>query len=245
MRENKYDDPIFFQKYSRMLRSQKGLSGAGEWETLRPLLPDFSGQKVLDLGCGYGWHCRYAAEHGASVVGCDISERMLAAAREKNAHPQIEYCRIAFEEADFPAESFDTVLCSLMLHYLPSYEDFLQKTGRWLRPGGSLIFTVEHSVFTSQGPQDWCYGERGEILHFPVDHYFSEGRRDAIFLGEPVVKYHRTLETYLNGLLTAGFSLLHVAEPRPTERMLREIPDMADELRRPMMLIVSARKNPA
>ena len=41
MKENKYDDNIFFQKYSQMSRSQQGLAGAGEWETLRKLLPDF------------------------------------------------------------------------------------------------------------------------------------------------------------------------------------------------------------
>lgn len=55
MKENKYDDNIFFQKYSQMSRSQQGLAGAGEWETLRKLLPDFKDKRVLDLGCGYGW----------------------------------------------------------------------------------------------------------------------------------------------------------------------------------------------
>ena len=53
MKENKYDDNIFFQKYSQMSRSQQGLAGAGEWETLRKLLPDFKDKRVLDLGCGY------------------------------------------------------------------------------------------------------------------------------------------------------------------------------------------------
>ena len=67
-KENKYDDDIFFQKYSQMSRSQQGLAGAGEWETLRKLLPDFKDKRVLDLGCGYGWHCIYAMEHGASSV---------------------------------------------------------------------------------------------------------------------------------------------------------------------------------
>lgn len=50
MKENKYDDNIFFQKYSQMSRSQQGLAGAGEWETLRKLLPDFKDKRVLDLG---------------------------------------------------------------------------------------------------------------------------------------------------------------------------------------------------
>ena len=33
----------------------QGLAGAGEWETLRKLLPDFKDKRVLDLGCGYGY----------------------------------------------------------------------------------------------------------------------------------------------------------------------------------------------
>ena len=88
MKENPYDNPIFFQKYSQMLRSTQGLEGAGEWRELEKLLPDFSGKRVLDLGCGYGWHCGYAAGHGAAyVLGTDLSERMLETARIKNSAP--------------------------------------------------------------------------------------------------------------------------------------------------------------
>ena len=59
MKENKYDDEQFFKKYSEMDRSLKGLQGAGEWPALEKLLPDFEHKRVLDLGCGYGWHCIY------------------------------------------------------------------------------------------------------------------------------------------------------------------------------------------
>ena len=243
MKENRYDDKEFFDRYSQMARSRLGLSGAGEWPTLRALLPDFDGLQVLDMGCGYGWHAAYAAQHGAAqVVACDISSRMLEAAREKNAHPAVEYRQVAFEDADFPEGSFDLVLSSLMLHYLASYDDFLDRARRWLRPGGTLLYTVEHPIFTAQGPQDWCYGPDGEIRHFPVDRYFAEGARDAVFLGEHVVKYHRTLTTYLDGLSRHGFRLERVVEPQPTPEMVRDVPGMADELRRPMMLIVRAER---
>lgn len=84
MKENKYDDDVFFNKYKEMNRSVQGLEGAGEWSQLKRLLPDFKGKRVLDLGCGYGWHCIYAAEHGAAAVtGTDISQKMLAVAMEK------------------------------------------------------------------------------------------------------------------------------------------------------------------
>ena len=122
MKENNYDNPGFFSQYRRFPRSVEGLSAAGEWHALQKLFPDFSGKRVLDLGCGYGWHCIYAAEHGAAAVtGVDLSEKMLAVAREKTTAPQVTYIRGDMAETPFPPESFDVVLSSLAIHYLPSF----------------------------------------------------------------------------------------------------------------------------
>ena len=96
-------------------------------------------------------------------------------------------------------------------------------------------------MFTSYGTQDWYYDENGKILHFPVDRYYYEGERDAVFLGEHVTKYHRTLTTYLNTLLKSGLEIRDIIEPQPPEEMM-DIPGMRDEMRRPMMLIVGAYK---
>lgn len=245
MKENPYDNPEFFDKYSQMRRSREGLEGAGEWETLREVLPPAAGQRVLDLGCGYGWHCIWAAEQGASsVLGIDLSERMLDVAQEKirgneAISGRIEYRRIAIEDLELPENSFNLVISSLSLHYIADYSAMVQKVRRWLRPGGMFVFTVEHPVFTAEGSQDWVYGEDGKIDHFPVDNYYYEGPRTAHFLGETMTKYHRTVTTYVETLLEYGFTLRHLREPMPPEPM-RGLPGMADEMRRPMMLILAA-----
>ena len=75
-----------------------------------------------------------------------------------------------------------------------------------------------------------------------MDNYYIEGERQAVFLGERVTKYHRTLTSYVGVLLSNGFALTGLAEPQPPEEMIDTIPGMADELRRPMMLILAAKK---
>lgn len=241
MKENKYDDDVFFEKYSHMDRSKKGLAGAGEWETLKKMLPDFRGKRILDLGCGYGWHCQYAMEQGAeSVVGIDISKKMLEKAIEKNKYEQVKYIHQPIEDINFPEDFFDCVISSLAFHYVVSFEDVVKTVKRCIKSGGDFVFSVEHPVFTAYGTQDWIYDNEGNISHFPVDNYYIEGERKAIFLGEEVTKYHKTLTTYLNTLLKNGFMITGVEEPQPPTHML-DIPGMKDELRRPMMLIVSAK----
>ena len=245
MRENKYDDPVFFEKYSQMDRSKLGLPGAGEWEAFRELMPELQGKRVLDLGCGYGWHCSYAAERGAaSVLGIDLSERMLEVARHCHSAPMIYYQKCDMEEVELPDGSIDVVLSSLAFHYVQNFGALMSRVWHWLVPGGRLLFSVEHPVYTAHGRQEWYRDREGNLLHFPVDRYFEEGWRTANFLGEDVAKYHRTLTSYLDGLLTGGFQLLRVVEPQPPERMW-ELPGMRDELRRPMMLLVSAERAPA
>ncbi len=78
-------------------------------------------------------------------------------------------------------------------------------------------------------------------MAWPVDDYFYPGERETVFLGQRVVKQHHTLTQILMGVIHAGFQLEHIEEAQPSEEMLH-IPGMKDEMRRPMMLLVNARK---
>ncbi|WP_159648904.1 class I SAM-dependent methyltransferase [Erysipelothrix aquatica] len=242
MKEKIYDDIEFYTAYSSMLRSEKGLLGAGEWHALKPLLPDFTNKSVLDLGCGFGWHCHYAVHMGAKyVVGVDESEKMLRKAEVINSDPRINYRQESIESSHFDSDTFDVVMSSLVFHYLADYATIVDRIYNWLKQNGMLVFTVEHPVFTSHGSQDWIYNEDGEISHFPIDNYYYEGLRETQFLRKSVIKYHRTVVTYIQTLIDKGFTIKHVVEPKPDLNLI-ETEGMKDEMRRPMMFIITAQK---
>lgn len=243
MKENKYDTIEFFNKYKQMPRSVEGLKAAGEWHVFEKMLPNLNDKRILDLGCGFGWHCRYAIEQGAkSVVGIDISERMLKEARKNTQCQSIEYIKMPIEDIDFSENTFDLVISSLAFHYLESCEEVFKKISKSLISRGDFVFSVEHPIFTSSEKQDWYYDENGHILHWPVDKYFDEGIRKTTFLGEQVIKYHKTITSYINSLLRSGFEIVEINEPEPYQKLLNKSPEMKDELRRPMFIIISARK---
>ncbi|MCP1136165.1 class I SAM-dependent methyltransferase [Paenibacillus polysaccharolyticus] len=243
MKQNKYDDKAFFQNYSKMARSVEGLDAAGEWHELQTLLPDLKDKRVLDLGCGFGWHCRYAREQQAStVIGVDLSENMLRRARELTNDLQIEYRQTAIEHIHFDQNQFDVVISSLALHYIKHLHDVYRKINHCLVTSGTFILSVEHPIFTARAEQDWHYDAQGEKLHWPVDHYHEQGQRIANFLDHDVVKYHRTMATHLNELIGAGFIIQQVAESKPSLEMMEQVPGMSDENRRPMFLMIVAMK---
>ena len=230
---NEYDNPAFFQEYAKMSRSRQGLTGAGEWHQFQPLFPPLAGKRVLDLGCGYGWHCKYAAEQGAErVLGIDLSRRMLAEAQRRNGDAKIEYRLCGVEAYDYPERAWDCVISNLTLHYIADLDGVFQRVFQTLKPGGTFLFNMEHPSFTAGVRQDWIYGPDGRPLYWPMDDYFLPGERNTNFLGCEVRKQHHTLTQILMGILNCGFELQAVEEAQPSEERL-SIPGMADELRRP------------
>lgn len=183
-----------------------------------------------------------AAGHGAArVLGIDGSERMIAEAERRCASPRIRYQVCSLEDYGYPAEEYDLVVSNLVLHYIRDLDAICRGVCRTLKPGGVFLLNIEHPVFTAGIRQEWVRDEGGAPLHWPVDRYFSPGAREAVFLGETVVKQHHTLTQILMGLRRAGFALDVVEEAVPPEE-LRELPAMEGEMRRPMMLLVRAVK---
>ena len=179
MTQNIYDDDGFFAGYSQLPRSVEGLDAAPEWPALRALFPDLRGRAVLDLGCGFGWFCRWARGQGASrILGIDVSEKMLTRARDTTEDTAITYARADMENLALPPESFDLVYSSRALHYVAELDALMAKVRAALLPGGSLVFSVEHPIFTAPTQPGWSVGEAGRKT-WPIDGYLDEGPRST------------------------------------------------------------------
>ena len=242
MTQNIYDNEEFFEGYSRLSRSVEGLDGAPEWPALRVLLPDLRGLQVLDLGCGFGWFCRWARQMGAAhVLGIDVSEKMLDRSRATTQDTAITYTRADMEQLKLPLASFDLVYSSLALHYIRGLEELMSEVYRALVPGGRLVFSVEHPIFTAPTDANWSLDAAGHKT-WPIDRYLDEGPRSTDWLAKGVIKQHRTLATYVNMLLRLGFAIFHVEEWGPTQEQVAARPNLADELHRPPFLLLAARR---
>lgn len=242
MAQNIYDDPAFFAAYSRLPRQVHGLDGAPEWPTLRAMLPDLAGRRVVDLGCGFGWTARWMRTHGALAVhGVDLSRRMIARAEAMTSDDAITYRRADLDLLDLPEAGFDLAFSALALHYVRDFQRLVRVIHAALVPGASFVFSIEHPVFMAAARPRWWRDEDGRQT-WPVNGYADEGERRTDWLAPGVVKYHRTIATTLGTLLERGFTLGRIAEFAPTAAEIARRPDLAEERERPMLLLLAARR---
>ncbi|MBB4185583.1 class I SAM-dependent methyltransferase [Sinorhizobium terangae] len=242
MAQNIYDKPEFFAGYGQLPRSVHGLDGAPEWPAIRAVLPDLKGLRVVDLGCGFGWFARWARENGAAqVIGFDLSENMIARARKDTSDPAIEYRIADLELLALPEASFDFAYSSLAFHYIEDFDRMVRTIHAGLVPGSRFVFTIEHPIFMAPTNPGWLTDAEGRRV-WPLDRYSAEGKRVTDWLAKGVVKYHRTIGTTVNALVKAGFSIRHVEEWSPKAEQIAATPDLAEEVDRPMMLLIAAQR---
>jgi SAM-dependent methyltransferase len=239
MSQNIYDDDAFFAGYSKLRRSVEGLAGAPEWPALRAMLPPLAGAHVLDLGCGFGWFCRFAAGEGAAeILGVDLSENMLAEARI--AGGPIAYTRADLETLPIAPGAWDVIYSSLTLHYIADLAGLIGRIAAGLRPGGRFVASVEHPIFTAPTAPGW-HSTDGQ-QSWKLNAYLCEGPRTTNWFAPGVIKQHRTTGTYTTLLLQSGLTLTHLEEWGPSPAQIAETPAWAAERDRPPFLLLAARK---
>lgn len=99
-----------------------------------------SGAKVLDAGCGPGNLAAAAAERGASVVGIDMSDGMIALAKRR--HPHVDFRQADAEHLPFSDGTFDVGVSNLLVPHLPSPEVGVAELVRVVKSGGRLAASM-------------------------------------------------------------------------------------------------------
>ena len=112
-----------------------------------------SGDKILDLGCGFGRHAFEAARRGANVVALDAGREEVEgvaatfAAMVQAGELTTPNLHTASVQGDalalpFPDGAFDRVICSEVLEHIPNDVGAMRELARVLRPGGTMAITV-------------------------------------------------------------------------------------------------------
>lgn len=242
MKQNVYDDQQFFNGYRKSRDNDSGLNGTVEDPAFVSVLPELHGLSVLDLGSGFGDFCRFARLRGAAKVkGVELSRRMLATAKTRTHDSEIEYINVAIEDFAIAVQSYDVIVSRLALHYIRDYEAVVRSVHSGLTNNGVFLFSVEHPICTALC-DGWYKDEGGRNMLWPVDGYSFEGERKMSWFIDGVIKYHRTLETYVNTLLNSGFAITRLLEPHAGREAVKSRPELKDTLRRPPFLIIAATK---
>lgn len=243
-KQNIYDNEIFFEGYKGIRENKANANVLFEIPALTSLLPDIKGKRILDLGCGFGEHCKMFVDAGAeSVTGIDISEKMLEVARKENLHPKIEYINMPMEDIETLETKYDLVVSSLAFHYVEDFSGVVKKIYNRLNDGGIFVFSQEHPLNTShQGGNRWTRDEKGEKLYLNLANYGLECERESVWFVDNVKKYHRTFSTIINTLIESGFTVEKIIEPLPTEDILRDYPQYKDLFHKPDFMLVRVKK---
>ncbi|MBI3886894.1 MAG: class I SAM-dependent methyltransferase [Opitutae bacterium] len=180
---------------------------------VRALCPDLESGAALDFGCGVGRLTQGLAPHFARVVGIDLSEKMLARAREHNRHgDRVRYLHNPHPDLRLLADNqFDFVYSLITLQHMePEYaKAYIAEFVRVAAPGGAILFQVP-----SQRPAEKPIGP---LLTSSPELFYKRARRRLRrlwriwFVTEPLMEMHALPRAEVEALLgRSGAEILNV-----------------------------------
>ena len=240
---NYYDNEEFFDGYMNIRSQKMNYNNCIEEPLMLKLIGDAGGKDILDIGCGTGELSSRLAQTADSVLGVDISQRMLDIAKEKNTSANILYEKLSMENIGSLGKKFDMAVSSLAFHYVENFEKLILDISKLLKKRGSLVFSQEHPMVTANKQlKDWVFDPETKDRYWPVSNYNEEGERSEKWFIDNIKKYHRTLSSIINTIIRNDFEILEIAESRADDELISKNPKFLNGKNLAHFLFIKARK---
>jgi ubiquinone/menaquinone biosynthesis C-methylase UbiE len=192
------------------------------------MLPDLTGKKILDIGCGTGiFTFLLEGYNPLKITGLDISESMLSIAKQKAEQRNLKAAFILGDASyadQYVNEKFDLIFSSTTSHYIENLDRFFGSLKKCMEDDGLVILSIIHPIYTSMYPI-----EHGDT--FPKDEewrirYLDKSVRAYI---QPWIEYndkyekrlsksyHHLFSDYVKAINKAGLVICQIEEPMPPE----------------------------
>ena len=179
------------------------------------LAGDVHGLRVLDAGCGGGAHAAILVERGAILTGIDASAGLLDIAKRRLDGRARLLLADLNEPQPFADASFDLIVASLVMHYLPDWSRALSEFHRLLSPNGRFVFSTHHPFMDHQ-----LAGHENYFETYGFNDTWQRGGKTMTMRF-----WHRPLHAMFDALKTAGFRIETVREPQPAPEARDLFPD--------------------
>lgn len=228
-KQNIYDNEIFYENFKKIRNSDVNFNDIIETPILLEMLPDLYDKSILDIGCGMGQHAKQYSEKGAkSILGIDISCRMLKYARENFYANNITYRQMAMEDIGSLNQKFDLVTSSLVFDYAENFDELMRSIYGIMTDDAVFVFSMSHPMATAYDGQYPRYTSSmsGERLYANINNYFVEGKREITWAVDNYELYHRTFSSIINSILSAGFLIEECRESQISNDLRNRYPEM-------------------
>lgn len=195
--------------------------------------------EVLDAGCAAGWYTEQFIKLGAQVTAIDLTPEMVEACKRRVGNQATVFACDLSERLPFDNDTFNLIVSSLTLHYIDDWRPTFREFHRILKPGGSLIFSVNHPFM--------------DFTHFDRPDYFAHELITEVWnkkvAGPVEVSYYRRSLQEIMNVTSEQFIIDRIVEPQPATEFMDQL-EAIDWYKRwydhlvknPHFLIVKARK---
>ena len=175
-----------------------------------------NGEKLLDLGCGYGFYTDYFKNIGADAIGIDGSGNMIDIAKENYKGCDFEVVDIT-ETLPFHDSCFDIVFCNQVLMDIEDIEPLFSEINRVMKKGGIFYYSIVHPAFYDS---KWIQNENGFNESKTMKSYIQPYCLTNHFWGK-TKHFHRPLSYYLNLAIKHSFKLKDIEEPQSYDGIIK------------------------